>query len=325
MISMVATALVDAKALRRQRYLNRLQSGILLAGLFALAAVTGFLFAGTDGLLIAAVIAAGFMLVNPMSGEIPFRYIYGAVPLTPASAPQLAAMVGELARRAELERAPTLFLIPTRLLQAMAAGSREAPSVAVTSGLLSELSSRELAAVLAHEITHIRHGDMFVMRLAAAAGSMTHAMSTAGIFLLIAYFPVLWSTGSALSPAAIALLLAAPMVSDLLQLSLSRRREFLADAGAVELIGDPLSLARALERIEDLQGDDWERFTARGGRWLRWFRTHPTTEERIERLARLAAAPRPGLPDWSWSANRRDLPQVGEQALGRRLVRRALL
>lgn len=325
MTAMVVPALVDAEALRRQRFLNRLQSAVLLIGLFALAAATGFLFAGVDGLVIAGAIAAGFMILNPTSGETLFQHIYGAIPLTSASAPRLSSIVAELARRAELDRNPTLFLIPTPLLQAMAAGSRKAPSMAVTSGLLQKLSSSELAAVLAHEITHIRHGDVFVMRLAVAAGSMTHAMADAGIFLLIAYFPVLWSTGSALSLAAIALLITAPMVSDLLQLSLSRRREFLADAGAVELTGDPLSLARALERIQKLQGDDWERFAARGGRWLRWFRTHPTTAERIERLRELVAAPRPGLPDWSWSDHRRDLPHLDDQALGRRLVRRALL
>jgi heat shock protein HtpX len=325
MISLATTALVDAAALRRQRFLNRLQSAILLAGLFTLAALTGFLLAGTAGLVIAAAIAAGFMILNPASGDILFRYVYGAIPLTFASAPRLSSLVAELARRAALDRHPALFLIPTPLLQAMAAGSREAPSIAVTSGLLQQLSSRELAAVLAHEITHVRHGDMFVMRLAAAAGAMTHAMANAGIFLLIAYLPVSWSTGSAPSTAAIALLITAPMVSDLLQLSLSRRREFLADAGAVELTGDPLSMARALERIEALQGDDWERFSARGGRWLRWFRTHPTTAERVERLAQLVASARPGLPDWSWSDHRRDLPHLGKQPLGRRLVRRALL
>lgn len=160
------------EALRRQRFLNRLQSVVLLVGLFALAAVPGFLLAGTDGV----VIATGFMILNPTSGEILFQYIYGAVPLTPASAPRLSSLVAELARRPGLDRNPTRFLIPTPLLQAMAAGSRAAPSMAVTSGLLQQLSSRELAVVLGHEIAHIRHGDMFVMRLAVAAGSMTHAI-----------------------------------------------------------------------------------------------------------------------------------------------------
>ena len=322
---MMATPAIDPEALRRLRLLNRLQSAILLLGLFALAAITGFLFAGSDGVIIAALLVTGFLLFNPASGEVVFHYVYGAVPLTPASAPQLVALVAQLSRQAGLERAPALFLIPTQVLQAMAAGSRESPSLAVTSGLLLTLSSRELAAVLAHEIAHIRHGDMFVMGLAAGAGAMTRAMSTAGMFLLIAYFPILWSTDATLSPAAIALLVAAPMVSDLLQLSLSRRRELLADAGAVELTGDPVALARALRRIEELQGDDWERFAARGGYWLRWFRTHPTTAERIERLAEVIAAPRPDLPAVAWSEDARGMPHPGGQALGRRLVRRVLL
>ena len=321
----MATPAIDPEALRRLRFLNRLQSAILLLGLFALAGITGFLFAGTDGVIIAAVLVTGFLLFNPASGEVVFRYVYGAVPLTPASAPQLVALVAQLSRRAGLERPPALFLIPAPVLQAMAAGSRESPSLAVTSGLLQTLSSRELAAVLAHEIAHIRHGDMLVMGLAAGAGAMTRAMSTAGMFLLLAYFPILWSTDAAISPAAIALLVAAPMASDLLQLSLSRRRELLADAGAVELTGDPVALARALKRIEELQGEDWERFTARGGRWLRWFRTHPTTAERIERLAGVVASPRPGLPAATWAEDARDMPHPGGQALGRRLVRRALL
>jgi heat shock protein HtpX len=322
---MLAPSLVDAEALRRQRLLNWLQSAVLLLGLLALAAVTGTLFAGTEGLIVAAAIASLFLVLNPVSGEVLFQYVYGAVPLTAASAPRLSALVGELARRAELRRAPRLFLIPAPALQAMASGHREAPSIGVTSGLLQTMSSRELAAVLAHEISHIRHGDMFVMRLAAGAGSMTRAMSTAGLFLLIAYFPVLWSTGVSVSPFAIALLVVAPTVSDLLELSLSRRREFLADAGAVELTGDPSALARALERIAAIQGDDWERFTARGGRWLRWFRTHPTTAERIERLTAMIPPQRAALPSWSWFESTSDLPQDAHQALGRRLVRRALL
>jgi heat shock protein HtpX len=321
---MIATPSIDADALRRLRLSNRLQSTVLLLGLAALAGTTGYLLAGSDGVIFAAVLAAGFLLFNPASGELVFRYLYGAAPLTAASAPQLFSLVGELARRAELERTPTLFLLPTPVLQAMAAGSREAPSIGVTSGLLQTLPSRELAAVLAHEIAHVHHSDMFVMRIAAAAGSMTRAMSMAGTFLLIMYFPVLWATGTTVSPAAIILLVGAPMASDLLELSLSRRREFLADAGAVELTGDPVALARALAQIAKLQGDDWERFTARGGQWLRWFRTHPTTDERIERLAEVVAPPA-RLPTWSWAENRRDTPCPGGQALGQRVMRRLLL
>ena len=121
------------------------------------------------------------------------------------------------------------------------------------------------------------------------------------------------------------LLIGAPMVSDLLELSLSRRREFLADAGAVELTGDLVSPARALERIADLQRDDWERFASRGGQWLRWFRTHPTIAERIERLADVSALPRPNLPMPTWSENETAISQLAGNALGQRLVQRLLL
>jgi heat shock protein HtpX len=321
---MIATPRIDAEALRRQRFLNRLQSSVLLLGLGALAGATGYLLGGSDGVIFAAALAATFLLINPVSGDIAFRYVYGAVPLTPASAPRLMSLVAELARRADLDGTPALFLIPTPVLQAMAAGGREAPSIGVTRGLLRTLPSGELAAVLAHEIAHIRHGDMFVMRVAAAAGSMTRAMSMAGTLLIILYFPVLWATGTTASPLAIVLLVGAPMASDLLELSLSRRREFLADAGAVELTGDPVALARALERIARLQGDDWERFTARGGRWLRWFRTHPTTDERIERLTELVASPG-RLAQWSWAENQRDLPYPRSQSPGQRVMRRLLL
>ena len=210
---MGAPSSIDVEALRRLRFLNWLQSMVLLLGLMALAGATGFLLAGTDALIIAAALAAGFLLFNPVPGDVVFRYLYGAAS---ADAGQRAAIAGA-GRRARAAGGPRprpdLFLIPTPVLQAMSAGSREAPSIAVTSGLLQSLPARELAAVLAHEIAHIRHGDMFVMRVAAGAGSMTRAMSTAGVFLLVAYFPVLWTTGALVSPAAIALLIGAPMVA----------------------------------------------------------------------------------------------------------------
>ena len=129
---MMGRPLVDAEALRRLHFLNRLQSVILLVGLLALAAAPGLLLAGPDGLVIAAFLAAGFLILNPTSGEVVIRYAYGAVRLTPASAPELASLIAELARRAGLGHVPALF--PTPRLQAMATGSREAPSMAVTSG-----------------------------------------------------------------------------------------------------------------------------------------------------------------------------------------------
>lgn len=288
---------VDVAALRRQRALNRAHSTLILFGLMALAALMGFVLAGIGGVIAGALIAGAGLLAGSASGTAMFRQIYGAVTLGMHNAPDLVVLVVELARRAELDRAPTLHLLPSRLPQAMSAGDRAEPAVAVTLGLSRLLSPRELTAVLAHEVAHIRHGDAFVMRLAASAGTLTQTMSAVGIFLLLVFFPIFLITGEAfVSPLAVLLLTFSPVIGDLLQLSLSRRREFLADAGAVELTGDPQGLASALLRLERLRGGDWERLGSRGGGWLHWFRTHPSTEERIRRLLQLVPPVRPDLP-----------------------------
>ncbi|HEX2135740.1 MAG TPA: zinc metalloprotease HtpX [Microvirga sp.] len=316
---------LDAGALRRLRRANRVQSAAILVSMVALAALTGLLIAGPEGLLAGAVLSSLFLVTAAGAGDDFFARAYGAIRATPSLAPELVRIAAALAARAGLPRAPALHIVPSGVLQAMVAGGRDAPAIAVTSGLLHALPAPEVAAVLAHEIAHIRHGDNFIMRLAAAAGVMTHAMATTGLFLLFAYLPLLRATGETVPMAAILILLAAPFVSDLLQLSLSRRREFLADAGAVELTGDPLALARALERIQALQGDDWERFSSRGWRWLHWLRTHPTTQERIEHLAKLVVPVRPvALPFGPWYGPLPDFGPLGKNGWPQRLVRRLM-
>lgn len=288
--------LLDSKALRQQRARNWFHSTIILISLMAFAAWTGYAIGGPGGIIFGLIVSGLTFLAGSTSGGTLFRQTYGAVTLHLHNAPEIVMLVGELARRAGLPRPPTLHLLPSPFLQAMAAGDRKDPAIAVTSGLLQALPPRQLAAVLAHEIAHIRHGDIFIMRLAATAGALTQAMANVGLFLFFALLPVHWATGEMLSPFGILLLLLSPIVTDLLQLSLSRRREFLADAGAVELTGDPQALALALRRLEAIQGGDWERIASRGARWLRWFRTHPGTRERITRLEELVSPVRPDLP-----------------------------
>jgi heat shock protein HtpX len=99
MTSMGAPSSIDVEALRRLCFPNWLHSMVLLLGLTALTGATGFLLAGTDALILAAALAAGFLLFNPVPGDAVFRYMYGAAPLTRASAPRLLALVGELAGR----------------------------------------------------------------------------------------------------------------------------------------------------------------------------------------------------------------------------------
>lgn len=287
---------LDHRALRRQRTRNRIHSAAILLALMALAAWTGHAIGGWDGVILGLAFSGATLLLGSATGGALFRQAYGAAILDWRNAPDLVALVGALARRANLARTPTLHLLPSPVLQAMAAGGRQDPAIAVTTGLLKALPPRELAAVLAHEIAHIMHGDIVVMRIAATAAAMTQAMSSVGIFLLFALLPVLWTTGEVVSTLGILLLTLSPTISDLLQLSLSRRREFLADAGAVELTGDPQALARALQRLQAMQGDDWERLASRGGRWLHWLRTHPSTFERVARLGELVSPNRPDLP-----------------------------
>jgi heat shock protein HtpX len=289
---------LDTAALARQARLNRLQSALLLLGLTALAALSGLIVAGLPGLLVAGGVALALLLFDPEPGSAVFRQLLGGVPLPPEAAPELHAVARTLARRAGLLRAPALYLLPSPVLQAMAAGDRARPAIALTLALLRALPPREVAAILAHEIAHLRHGDVRVMRLAAAASSLTRIMGTFGALMLVLWFPLLLAAGEAPSPIAFLLLMAAPVLGDLLILSLSRRRELLADAGAVELTRDPGGLAAALMRLERIQGDDWERLASRSGaRWLRWFRTHPTIRERIARLSETIALV-PSAPEW---------------------------
>jgi heat shock protein HtpX len=255
---------LDAAALARQRRLNRLHSALLL--------------------------------LDPAPGDLLFRHAFGAVRLSPIQAPDLFALLTVLARRAGLGRPPELYLIPSSILQAMAAGSRRAPAIAVTLGLLRTLPHRELMAVLAHEVAHIRHGDVLVLRLATAAATLTRGMAGLGVVLLLLFLPALWAIGSVPSPVLVLLLAGAPLLGDLLTLSLSRRRELLADAGAVELTGDAKALAEALARIWRLQGDDWERLATRGAGWIRWFRSHPTVRERIAALRAMVEPARQVTP-----------------------------
>jgi heat shock protein HtpX len=285
---------LDREAIARIRVRNRIETALTLAALGLLAGAIGFLAAGIEGLVIGAVMAAVGLSFGALPADAVFRQGFGAVPLSPFQAPGLNALVQELARRAGLPSVPRLYLLPQPVLQAVAAGTTERAGIGVTRALVEALPADELAAVLAHEVSHVRHGDLTVMRIAASAAAITRAMAQAGLLVLI-----LWGAGAfGAHPLLPLLLILAPLASDLLTLSLSRTREFLADAGAAELTGDPAALAAALRRLQALQGDDFERLGSRVPRWLRWFRTHPTIEERVAALASATRLARPALPVW---------------------------
>lgn len=283
---------MDAERLRRHRRENLAQTALLLAGLALVLAVVGFIVLGLLGVFLALALTAGVALVGPRVSTALVLRLHGARRVDASRAPELLALVGALSRRAGLQRPPALHYVPTRVLNAFAVGDRDDASIAVTDGLLRALDGEELTAVLAHEIGHVVNDDMRVMNLAATVTRLTGALASAAQFMMFLLLPAWLFGGLHVRFLGFLLLLLAPTVAALLQLALSRSREFEADLEAAEITGRPEWLARALDKMERLQAGWFERVF-----WNRpstsapsWLRTHPTTEERVARLLRLLPA-----------------------------------
>lgn len=239
--------------------------------------------------------------------------MHRARPLERAEAPRLHTIVDDLAARAGIP-APRLYLIPEAQPNAFATGRNpERGVVAVTEGIVQLLSERELRGVLAHEIAHIKNRDILVASIAAAMTSMltwaAHALSFAGLFGSRSNDeaePRNSGAGSLL------MVVVAPIAATLVQLGISRSREYLADETGAKLSGDPEALARALIKLEQgaaevPAGHDQPAtaslfivnpFAGVGG-LTRLFSTHPETAERVRRLRALASpSSTPAAPSW---------------------------
>lgn len=272
-------------------------AALLLAGI-GLLALTAFSLFGVEGLVWAG-LAGGFSLFlsSRITPDIVLR-LYRARSLRRDVFPDGWQVLDALARRAGLPRTPRLFYVPSSNMNAFAVGRPDNAAIAVTDGLIRGLNLRQFAAVMAHEMSHIRSGDLKVMALADMVTRLTNAMATFGLVLLIFYFPAM-TEDRPVPWLALFLLIFAPTVAGLLQLGLSRTREYEADLEAVGLTGDPEGLASALQTLERKQGAMWEAMLPTGGRIPdpSLLRTHPKTEERIRRLLELRRPDRAhGLP-----------------------------
>ena len=213
----------------------------------------------------------------------------------------------QLAERAELPTVPQLYYIPSRALNAFSLGTRNAAAVAITDGMLRALTLRELAAVLAHEMSHIANNDLWIMKLADVISRATSFLSYFGIFLLLLNVPLLMTASTTVPWLLVLMFLFAPTLMSLLQLALSRTREYDADLDAARLTNDPAALAAALAKLERYQGRFWEDIFLPGRRIPEpsLLRTHPPTEERVRRLLEIAREPRalpyPPEPDRVYS------------------------
>ncbi len=286
---MSASHRIDASVWRQHAWHNRVQTFVLLALMGGFLALLGYLLWGRDGILMLLVAGAVGVFFNPAFSPWLVMRLYDAQPIAPAQAPALAQAVTALTGRAGLPREPELFYVPSPLLNAFAVGSRERSAIGLTDGLLRELDLRELVGVLAHEVSHIRNGDLRVMGLADTFSRATSILSLLGQFLLILNLPLILFAEVTINWWAIALLVFAPSLSALAQLALSRTREFDADLNAARLTGDPDGLARALAKLERIQGGWLERIFMPGRRVEQpsILRTHPETDERIARLMEL--------------------------------------
>lgn len=309
--------LLDRERLARHRLVNFVQSLLLLGGMFALLLLVGWLLAGGGGLAVAS--AAGVVLLVFGSSVNPGWVLraYRAAPIDPSDAPDLYRLVSLLSERAGLRRRPSLYWIPTRVVNAFTVGRVGDSAIALTDGLLRSLSRRQLTAVIAHEIGHVRNRDLSVMRVADVVSRTTSHLSLFGQVLLLVNLPLLVTGQLVLPWTPLLLLVAAPTVSSLLQLALSRRRELDADLAAVTLTGDPDGLASALRRMESPERGWLGRLLLpnRHESAPSYLRTHPQTAERVQRLRSLVPERMVPMGDLlrrdSWSGAPRGLPSVG--------------
>jgi heat shock protein HtpX len=281
---------------RSSNFAATIRTTLLLGGLTGLLVVIGALIGGPDTALIFLVVAAVMNLgVYWFSDRIALATAR-AKPISEQEAPQIYAMVRELTTAAKMPM-PRIYLIPQAQPNAFATGrSPEKAAVAVTAGITHLLSPDELRGVIAHELAHIRNRDTLIQAVAATIGG---AITYLGYMLL-------WFGGDDESPlgliASLVLVLLAPIAASIIQLAISRQREFSADATGAQICGNPESLASALLRLEEgAKATPMKVNEATeclyivkplsGGRGMsNLFSTHPPIEERVRRLRQMRPA-----------------------------------
>ncbi|MCG7898198.1 MAG: zinc metalloprotease HtpX [Candidatus Thiodiazotropha lotti] len=291
----------------QHKFRNFLQTLLLLGGMSLLLALCVELLFGQELWLWVFIGTTVIIFALPDMSPRWLLHLYQARPISPDQAPQLWMVIEELSRRAKLKSIPTLYWIPSKTTNAFSVGRTNQTAIALTDGLLELLSMRELIAVLAHETAHLANNDIRLMNIADLISRLTHLMSSLGIILLLITFPLLFLGYTPFSLWGILLLIVSPSLSAVMQLGLSRIREFDADLLAAELTGDPAGLANALNKIAYPHGRFWQKLLLPGYRRPEpsLLRTHPEPGERIDRLLELGdrsdsyTTPMEDLPDQS--------------------------
>ena len=278
---------------------NMMKTAILMAAITALFMLIGRMLGGQAGMMLALVVALGMNFFSYWFSDKIVLKMYRAQEVDESTAPQFVRMVRELAQRAQIPM-PKVYLIDEAAPNAFATGRNpQHAAVAATTGIIRALSERELRGVMAHELAHVKHRDILISTISA---------TMAGAIGMLANFGMMFggrdSEGRPSNPL-VGLLVAilAPLAASLIQMAISRSREFEADRGGAEISGDPQALASALQKIHRFaQGTPMETAerhpeTAQmmimnplsGGGLRGLFSTHPATEERVQRLLEMAA------------------------------------
>jgi heat shock protein HtpX len=281
--------------------MNYLRTAILLAGLTALFMGVGYLIGGSGGAMIALVVAAGMNLFAYWNSDRMVLSMYGAQEVDARSVPDLYSLVQELANRAGLPM-PRVYIIDNPQPNAFATGRNpQNAAVAVNSGLLQMLSREEAAGVIAHELAHIHNRDTLIMTITA---------TIAGAISMLAQFGMFFSGNRDNNNGfgvigTLAMVILAPIAAMLVQMAVSRTREYAADRLGAEIVGEPRYLASALNKLEQgahaIPNEQAENNPATahmfivnpltgGHGWDNLFATHPSTANRVAALEQLAAA-----------------------------------
>ena len=278
---------------------NWVKTAMLMAAIMALFGVVGGMIGGESGMLLALVFGGAMNVFSYWFSDKMVLKMYNAREVDETSAPQFYGMVRELAQRAGLPM-PRVYLINEDQPNAFATGRNpEHAAVAATTGILQLLSARELRGVMAHELAHVAHRDILISTVSATMAGAISALANFAMF-----FGGRGEDGRPSNPlASIAVALLAPLAASLIQMAISRAREYEADRGGAEVSGDPHALADALAKIQmyaegriPMAPAEAHPETAQmmilnplsGGGISGLFSTHPPTEERIARLRAMA-------------------------------------
>lgn len=285
-------------ALMQNDFRNGARTVFLVGALLALLAVLGLMLAGGVGLAAGLAFGVGLLVVTPRVSPRLLLRMLRARPLAVVEAPQLYELVYGLANRAGLPQTPRLYLLPGRGFNALTLGRHGQAVIGLNTNIVRALTREELAGVLAHEISHIRHDDLRVLAFANTVRTVASFLSFAGVLLVALALPLVIAGAVQVPLPGFLMLIFAPTVAGLLMMALSRTREFAADLGAARLTGDPLSLARALQKIEYHNMGLLGWMVPAIFRQPALLRSHPPTKERVRRLLALRGMqpePRPNV------------------------------